>query len=53
MGVWSEFWHRDFAQVHGEARRWLVCVRRIVQFDALQPGGRLGIIYHVLVQLFG
>jgi hypothetical protein len=54
MGVWSEFWHRDLAQVHGEARRWRVCVRRIVEFDALQPGdGRLGIIHHVLVQLLG
>lgn len=53
-GVRSEFWHWDLAEMHGEARRWRVCVpRRAVEFDALQPDGRFVIVYHVLVQFLG
>jgi len=50
-GTWLELGHGYLAQVNHEARRWCVCVlRRIVEFDALQPG-RLGIIYDILVEL--
>jgi hypothetical protein len=45
--------HRNFTQVHGEARRRRVRVPwRIVELDALQPGG-LRVVHDVLVEFFG
>jgi|SRR6267142_393506 len=45
--------HRDFTQVHGEARRRRVRVPwRIVELDALQPRG-LRVVHDILVEVFG